>query len=289
MMTQPNDNNGNVTRADYLRIVRGSLRYFAIANALTYDDDNVRGTIIDYLQIVRFAIMGFEYVATAGMLNQDHRGTQMFDRLHQHFPVPSDADLQSRTVREWTIAGKVFAFALSDGSRRALAKELDQVFCGKRPTPASLSRLGLFWIAQTIPGLVDLLTNDEIMQAVVLCRPLWTLAEKREVGAIDIDFRPGPKLPLDTSRECGDCHVCRGVRDKFKCGWRLGFDLVHPTELGAFVIVGPASNGRHQIGVYALGGQQHTDGDLVQAVSGVVKQLGPTPCKVNIIRLEGAI
>ena len=152
--------------------------------------------------------------------------------------------------------------------------------------PPLCSRLGLFSIAQTVPGLVNLANDDEIIQAVLLCRPLWTPAEKCEVGAIDIDFRPGPKLPLDTSRECGDCHACRGVRDKFKCAWRLGFDLVHPTELGAFVIVGPASNGRHQIGVYSLGGEQHTDGDLVQAVSGVVKQLGPAPCKVNIIRLE---
>ena len=71
-MTEQN-NRGNVTLADHLRIVRGMLREFAAANALTYGSD-IRGTINDCLRIVRIAARGFELVAASGMLTADDLG-----------------------------------------------------------------------------------------------------------------------------------------------------------------------------------------------------------------------
>ena len=115
--------------------------------------------------------------------------------------------LEGHTVREWCVAASVLAYAMSEESRKALQKQLNQVQRGKRPVPEMNSRLGLYWLHMTSPG-IRARDEDEGLAVMPLVVPHLTRAERQKMGITHFDNKPRKIVPLDKSRVCGDCCMC---------------------------------------------------------------------------------
>ena len=231
--------------------------------------------------------------------------------LFEPFQVPADTTFQGHSIRDWCVAANMLVCAISAESRKALQKQLSQVQRGKRPIPEMNSRLGLFWLHTTSPG-IRARDEDEGLAVMPLVVPHLTQAERQRMGLKHFDNKPRKIVPLERLRDCGNCCMCcelhredghpgacPNIQDgrcgiyetrpascrRFECAWRAGYDIPHPSDLHAMVVVGSMEDGHHRVHIFRLPECRQSDDELSLAIMGLTMQMAPVPCEICIHHL----